>query len=91
MKKITYNDLINLWLYPAYGLKIEQVEIKDARDFYEKFPVTKEQYDQWEKEAKELLHKSFRFSKRYIDRAWPMTSLDCAPIVIGEKTDNVKK
>ena len=73
MRKLpNISELLNLWLEKYHNITLEKVleenpkwaaePQKYTRDFYEKYLVTQEQHDEWEKEAKELLKKKYKIS-----------------------------
>jgi hypothetical protein len=89
--KITETDLINGWLEKYHNTTIDKVleenpTWKDnpqehTREFYDKYPVTQEQHDEWVEWAKETLRKTLRKSKKYIDRSWWSVYLNVAPTI----------
>ena len=88
-KKVLTNEyLINLWLTKYHNTTIEEVFSTPWRrsrlkgnKFFRKYPVTQEQHDEWNKEAKEIFRKHFSISKSYIDKAWGLTYLNTSPSV----------
>lgn len=92
----TFKDYIK-WFdkkYPGYldengNISVDQ-KIKFANDhkvilssiFYDKYPVTEEQYDIWKKEIKIVLKKKFRYNNALFDRSWAFLSLNVAPKLI---------
>ena len=88
--KPTISDLVNLWLTKYHNTTIAQVEKAHPewthREFYAAYPVTQQQHDDWYNEAIELLHKHFRYSKKFIKKAFQFNYLDCAPSIIHENT-----
>ena len=96
MRKLpNIEELLDLWLVKYYNVTMQKVKEDNpewmknpqehTRDFYEKYPVTQEQLDEWEKEAKKLLNKKYKMSKCMIDKGWWSVYLNCAPSVIKEE------
>lgn len=97
MKKPSAEELVNLWLEKYHNTNLQKVKEENpewaanpqehTRDFYQKYLVTQEQHDEWEKEAKELLRKKYKISKWTIDRSWWSVYLNCSPSVKKETDD----
>lgn len=88
-KKVTTEDLINLWLKPHHGLDVQELIKKypeecKSPDWFDKFPCTKAQHDEWEKTAKELVRKDYRLSKSRLEREWGFIYLNTSPQIIKE-------
>ena len=87
-------ELLDLWLVKCHNITMEKVKEDNpewmknpsahTRDFYEKYKVTQEQLDEWEKEAKLLLRKKYKMSKWMVDKGWWSVYLNCSPSVIKE-------
>ena len=94
MKKITREDLLNGWL-KYHNTTVKEVATKhpkkvlESTDWFDLYPITQEQFNEWEKTSKEMIRKSYRLSKRYVDRKWGFICLDCAPNVIKTKENEV--
>jgi hypothetical protein len=94
MKKVDANDLINWWLEKYHNTNLEKVQEENpewkenprehTRDFYEKYAVTQEQHDEWEKWAKEYTKKVTKASKRLLERSWGLVYLQTSPQIIKE-------
>jgi hypothetical protein len=86
MKELTLHDLINDWMVPYHGTTIEKAyeenPWKESMDFYDRYPVTQEQHDEWNEKAKEKFSKHFKLSKKGLERHWPFTYLDASPKVV---------
>lgn len=94
-KKLTQDDLLNWWLEKYHNTNVEKVLIdnpdwdvhsKDwnSRTFYEKYPVTQQQHDEWYKWALDTFAKHFRLSKKQATRSFSFTYLDTAPSIIKD-------
>ena len=96
MKKqdITPEFLIDMWLQKYHNTTIAQV-LKDhpewekepeehTRDFYKKYAVTKEQHDEWYKEAIVLLSKAYRMPQKRTKRMFAFGYLNTAPSIKEE-------
>lgn len=91
MKNFNIDSLVNLWLEKYHNTNIDKVldenplwrddPNKYSRVFYEKYKVTQEQHDEWEKEAKELTIKQTKYSKKYLNRVWWSIYLNCSPTI----------
>jgi hypothetical protein len=86
MKTVKRDDLLNGWL-KYHNTSVEQVILKHPKeelsspDWFKLYAVTQDQYDEWEKWAKEYLKKRAKISKLLIARQWAMICLDCAPAI----------
>lgn len=90
-KTPSVEELLNLWLEKYHNITFQQVKDthpewvehpeEHTRDFYNKYAVTQEQHDEWVKEAKELLRKKYKMSKRMVDKGWWSVYLNCSPSV----------
>lgn len=85
-KELTQHDLINDWMVPYHGLTIEEAHAKepwtDSRTFYDRYPVTQEQHDEWNEKAKARFKKELKLSEYRLKRHWPYTWLDVSPKII---------
>ena len=94
-KEPTLDDLINGWLTPYHNTTIEQVEKewvgeKNSRAFYQKYPVTQEQHDEWYDWVIDLLSKHFKYSKKFIKKEFCFMYLNCAPNIIKEENNGTE-
>ena len=89
MKKPNEEDLLNGWL-KYHNTSVEEVKERYSDDelmngrFYDLFPVTQEQHDEWKVWAKEYIRRTTKYPKKLIDRAWAFIYLDTAPKVERE-------
>jgi hypothetical protein len=91
MSKLTIEDLLDLWLVPYHNITIDQVKAENPkwmenpqghmRDFYEKYPVSQEQHDEWYERAIDLISKKKRISKKRVKIMFTFDYLNCAPYV----------
>jgi hypothetical protein len=87
-------ELLDLWLVKYHNTTMQKVREEHTewmenpqehtRDFYQKYAVTQEQHDEWEKEAKLLLRKKYRISKWMVEKGWWSVYLNCSPSIIKE-------
>jgi hypothetical protein len=94
MKKVNPEDLVNWWLEKYHNTNLKKVleehpEWQDdpkshGRDFYEAYPVTEEQLNEWEKWAKDYTKKVTGIKGKLFDRSWGYVYLDTAPSLIKE-------
>ncbi|MEX0595703.1 MAG: hypothetical protein WD512_04315 [Candidatus Paceibacterota bacterium] len=84
MKKLTRDDLLNWWLKKYHNTTVKEVvennpkEVLDSPSWFELYPVTQEQCDEWE----EWADKELRRTKTIVGkRGWGFIYLDCAPYV----------
>ena len=91
--KLTEAYLINWWLEKYHNTNLEKVQAehpdwtKDNPDynslmFYDAYPCTQEQHDEWLVWAKEKFAKHFRLTKKQVDRHFALTYLNVSPKVI---------
>lgn len=89
------DDLVNWWLEKYHNTNLDKV-LEDnpdwkvnpqehTREFYNKYRITQEQYNEWEKWAKEYTKKVTKLSKKMVDRGWWAVFLNCAPNIITEE------
>jgi hypothetical protein len=93
-KQATQNDLINWWLEKYHNTNTEKVlkdhpewdvESKewDSRTFYDTYPCTQEQHDEWYDWAIETVMKDYGIrSKKYAERSFAFTYLNVSPKII---------
>jgi len=89
-KEISQDDIVNWWLSKYHDTTLEQVakdypELKESRDFYDKFPVTEEQHDEWYEWAIDFLSKYFRCGKKRMRKMFVFDYLNCAPKIKKNK------
>ena len=100
--KVNVEDLINWWLEKYHNTDLDKVfednpEWEDnpqthSREFYQKYPVTQEQHDEWEKWAKEYTKKVTGVKGKLFDNSWGWTYLNCAPNILkGNNETKVRK
>jgi len=88
MKLPTQSELLNLWLQKYHNTTAEEIastypeEITKSSDWFKLFPCTQEQSDEWKKEAKQLLNKKYKISKKMIESGWWSIELNCTPYII---------
>ena len=80
---VSGDDIINGWLR-YHGTTVQEVvekhpEEAKSGEWFDLYPVTQEQHDQWEDWAKEYIRKKTKFSKKRIERGWGLTYLYAAP------------
>lgn len=88
-KKLTSDVFVNKWLQDYHRTNLTEVmEVngwKDnedhSREFYAKYPVTKEQHDEWYEWAIKAIMKEYRLSKKAAKRSFTFAYLNCAPSV----------
>lgn len=91
MKLPTENEIRDLWLQKYHNTNIEEIitkypkEILESSKWFEMFPCTQEQNDEWVKEAKQFLKKKYKTSKWMVDKVWWMIGLHCSPYVKREE------
>jgi hypothetical protein len=95
-QKVTEGDLINWWLEKYHNTNIEKVikdhpdwdvESKDwdSRTFYDAYPCTQEQHDQWYEWAIKTVMRDFRItSKKRAQKEFAFTYLNTSPKIIEE-------
>lgn len=83
---LSQEDLVDLWLKKYYGITLKEAFEKepweDSREFYDRYPCTQEQHDEWNKEAKALFKKALKLNQNSADRSWVFTYMLTAPIVL---------
>lgn len=93
MKLPTREELLDLWLVKYHNITAKEVAEKYPEEgksskWFELFPCTQEQSDEWVKEAKQLFRKKYKVSKWMLEKGWPLIFLDCAPYVKREDNDS---
>jgi hypothetical protein len=90
--KLTADNIINWWLKKYHNTTLEEAYAKepwtDSRVFYERYPVTKEQHDEWHEWMITALMKDTKMSRKYVERSSPFIYLNCAPNIKEEDQDN---
>jgi len=83
-------EIMNLWLTKYHNTTVKEViakhpkEVLESPDWFKLYPCTKEQEDEWVKEAKSLLKKKYKMPKWLIEKGWWSVYLDCSPYVSKE-------
>ena len=86
-KKLTRDDILNKWLL-HHNTSVKQVvenypkEILAGPKWFDLFPVTEKQYDEWEVWCKKKLKKYY--TEIEIKKSWSWFALDCAPNIKKE-------
>ena len=90
MKKLpSREELLNGWL-KYHNTTVEGViskhpkEVLESPDWFKLYPVTQEQYDEWESWAKSYIKECTKYTKKYINRKWEWLALDIGPHVKNE-------
>ncbi|MBN2776821.1 MAG: hypothetical protein JXR36_04220 [Bacteroidales bacterium] len=83
-KEITRDDILNGWL-KYHNTTVEEVvkahpkDVLDSPDWFDLYPITQEQHDEWVEWAKKELLERTRYSKKAIEIQWGLIYLDTAP------------
>lgn len=91
-KELTEDILINWWLEKHHNTNIAEIKKEhpdwthdnpdyNSQMFYDLFPVTQEQHDEWKDWAFNTFKKHFKLSKVGAERAFSFVYLNCAPKV----------
>ena len=84
MRQVSAEDIVNGWL-KYHNTTVKEViekhpkELLQSPDWFKLYEVTQEQYDEWEKWAKEYIRKKTKISKKYIDRKFGFIALEYGP------------
>ena len=87
MKKINLDDLRDLWLKKYHNTTTAELiekhpkEVLESPEWFKLYPCTQEQCDEWAVEAKELIKKITKLSKKTIDREFWYIYLNISPYV----------
>ena len=90
MKRPSENELRDLWLKKYHNIKMEKLlellpkEVLQNSNWFELYPCTQRQHDEWVIECKELLKKKYKITKYIMDRGWGLLYLQCSPYVLTE-------
>ena len=84
--KLTIENLINLWMTKIYNTTIQEEQSKNpglftSSEWYKQYPVTQQQHDEWEIEAKEVFRKFTKLNKKLVNRYWGLTYLNSSPYI----------
>lgn len=84
--KLTNNDIIEYWLLKFHGLTVKELmekepELVKSPTWFQNYPVTQEQHDDWVQWAIKSISKDQKLSKKYVSRNWQLIYLDTAPTV----------
>lgn len=85
-KQLTADDLHNLWLKPYHGITVKwlienEPELIKTPDWYKKYAVTQEQYDEWYDKALVEICKYYKISRKQAIRSTVMYFLNIAPSI----------
>jgi hypothetical protein len=92
-KQLSELDLINLWMTKHFNTTYQEEllknppEVMQSSDWYRLYPVTQQQHDEWEVEAKEVFRKHFKLKKTSVNRYWGLTYLNTSPYVKQEESE----
>lgn len=88
-KQLTEEMLINWWLEKYHNITLEDVKKlhpdwneKNSQYFYDTYPVTEEQHDEWRKWAFNEFWKWQGMGKRYAEKSFTWVYLNCAPKIV---------
>ena len=88
MKRPTETELRDLWLQKYHNTNTAEIvakypkELLESPKWFEMFPCSQEQSDEWIKEVKTLLKKKYKLSKLLIEMGWWQIELNCSPNII---------
>jgi hypothetical protein len=82
------DDVINAWL-KYHDMDLEKVKIlhptlTTIEELARLYPVTREQFNEWERWCVDYLTRKTRLSKIYVKRKMEWVKLDCAPDIIED-------
>lgn len=85
-KPLTSEELMGWWLLKYHNKTIEQVleecpEASISPDWYLKYPVTKEQHDEWYEWVIDRIMKYFHITKKAAVRYFALPYINLAPSV----------
>ena len=86
-KKLTRDDILNKWLL-YHNTSVKEVvekhpkEILESPEWFNLYPVTQQQYCEWESWCKKKLKKYY--TEIEIKKSWGWIALDCAPVIKNE-------
>jgi hypothetical protein len=88
-KSISISELQNYWLAKYHNTNVNEVLLKHPEEtktskWYDLYPVTQEQHDEWEAWAKEYIRKRTKLSKKLIEHDWCWIHLDASPNIIKD-------
>lgn len=88
-KKLSQKEIIDWWLTKYHNTTLDKVqeefpELKDSREFYNKYRVTQEQHDEWYEWVIGEVMRTFKLSKTKATRAFIWDYLNTSPLVIKE-------
>lgn len=91
-KKFTDRDIVNWWLWRFFETTLDVIESENPdwvenpqeynTEFFDKYQVTQEQYDEWYRWMMKTLIKDYGTSTK--KSSWAIT-LTCAPIIKYKK------
>jgi len=86
-KSVSISELQNYWLEKYHNTNVNEVLTKYPEEaktskWYDLYPVTQEQHDEWEAWAKEYIRKRTKLSKKLIEHDWCWIHLDASPNII---------
>ena len=84
--KLTLEILINHWMTKIYNTTIQEEQSKNpelfaSSEWFKQYPVTQQQHDEWEIEAKALFHKYVKEPKNCNSMFWGLTYLNSSPYI----------
>ena len=91
MKLPTEDELRDIWLKKYHDTTSQEIvkkyprELTSSAKWFDLFPCTQEQNDEWTKECKELLRTKYKIPKRMLEVNWPYIYLNCCPNIKDAK------
>jgi hypothetical protein len=88
-KVLTTDDLYNGWLVKYHGITVQELlekepELCKTSEWYKKYAVTTEQYDEWYKWAIKEIQKFYHCSKKTAIRNFAFDYLNVSPSIKDE-------
>lgn len=87
---VSEDELRDLWLKKYFNtdskgvIEAIGIEAASSSNWFKLYQVTQEQYDEWRKDAKNLIKEVSKISKRLIDRGFWYIELQCGPMIKRE-------
>lgn len=90
MKKVKREDLLNYWLGKFHNTNAVEVVANhpdkvDSPDWFKLYPVTQEQYEDFEEWAIQHIMEVTKMSRTFTIKTMQYAMLDCAPYVKREE------
>jgi len=91
-KQLTEEEFYNAWLVPCHGITVQwlidnEPELIKTTDWYRKYAVTEEQYNEWYEWAIQRMMKHYKWSRKMAVSNFTLAGLNVLPSIKKDAED----